>query len=139
MLLGLLVYGYATGVFSSRKLERATYGSVAFRFIAANDHPDHDTIATFNRASRSAPLRFAPSGDSPLRAALLRKRGYVPIVFNFDKPETKDFTETVRLLAGLLKFVIADITNPKSAARHLNCRRRSLRLGPVPTPAPPAL
>ena len=49
MLLGLLVYGYATGVFSSRKLERASYDSVAFRFIAANDHPDHDTIATFRR------------------------------------------------------------------------------------------
>jgi transposase len=49
MLLGVLVYGYATGVFSSRKLERATYDSVAFRFIAANDHPDHDTIATFRR------------------------------------------------------------------------------------------
>ena len=49
VLLGLLVYGYATGVFSSRKLERASYDSVAFRFIAANDHPDHDTIASFRR------------------------------------------------------------------------------------------
>ena len=49
VLLGLLVYGYATGVLSSRKLERATYDSVAFRFIAANDHPDHDTIAAFRR------------------------------------------------------------------------------------------
>jgi transposase len=49
VMLGLLVYGYATGVFSSRKLERATYDSVAFRFIAANDHPDHDTIASFRR------------------------------------------------------------------------------------------
>jgi transposase len=49
LLLGLLVYGYATGVFSSRKLERATYDSVAFRFIAANQHPDHDTIAAFRR------------------------------------------------------------------------------------------
>ena len=49
LLLGILVYGYATGVFSSRKLERATYDSVAFRFLAANDHPDHDTIATFRR------------------------------------------------------------------------------------------
>jgi transposase len=49
LLLGLLVYGYATGVFSSRKIERATYDSVAFRFIAANDHPDHDTIAAFRR------------------------------------------------------------------------------------------
>jgi transposase len=49
LLLGILIYGYATGVFSSRKLERATYDSVAFRFIAANEHPDHDTIATFRR------------------------------------------------------------------------------------------
>jgi hypothetical protein len=49
----------------------------------------------------------------------LRKRGYVPIVFNFDKPETKDFTETVRLLASLSKFVIADITNPKSSPLEL--------------------
>ncbi len=49
LLLGLIVYGYATGVFSSRKLQRATYDSVAFRFVAANEHPDHDTIANFRR------------------------------------------------------------------------------------------
>jgi transposase len=48
-LLAILVYGYATGVFSSRRLERATYDSVAFRYIAANTHPDHDTLATFRR------------------------------------------------------------------------------------------
>ena len=46
---GLIIYGYATGVFSSRNLERATHDPVAFRFIAANEHPDHDTIATFRR------------------------------------------------------------------------------------------
>ena len=49
----------------------------------------------------------------------LRKRGYLPIVFNFAKPETKDFTETVRLLAGLSKFVIADLSSPKSAPYEL--------------------
>jgi len=49
MLLALLVYGYATKVFSSRALERATYDSVAFRFIAGNEHPDHDTIASFRK------------------------------------------------------------------------------------------
>jgi transposase len=49
LLLALLIYAYATGVFSSRKIERATYDSVAFRFIACNDHPDHDTLATFRR------------------------------------------------------------------------------------------
>ncbi len=49
VLLALLVYGYANGVFSSRKIERATYDSVAFRFIAADSPPDHDTLATFRR------------------------------------------------------------------------------------------
>lgn len=49
MLLGLLIYGYATGVFSSRKIERASYDSVAFRYIAANTHPDHDTINEFRK------------------------------------------------------------------------------------------
>jgi len=49
LLLALLFYGYATGVFSSRKLEQATHDSVAFRFITADVHPDHDTIATFRK------------------------------------------------------------------------------------------
>jgi transposase len=49
LMLALLVYGYAIGTFSSRKIERATYDSVAFRFIAANLHPDHDTLANFRK------------------------------------------------------------------------------------------
>ncbi len=49
VLLGLLFYGYTTGVFSSRKIERATYEAVKFRFIAGNQHPDHDTPATYLR------------------------------------------------------------------------------------------
>jgi transposase len=49
MLLGLLFYGYATGVFSSRKIEKATYEVIPFRFIAGDMHPDHDTIANFRK------------------------------------------------------------------------------------------
>ena len=49
LLLSILVYGYATGVFSSRKLENASYDSVAFRFVAADEHPDHDTLNTFRK------------------------------------------------------------------------------------------
>ena len=49
LLLALLFYGYSTGVFSSRKIEAATYDSVAFRFIAGNQHPEHDTIAAFRK------------------------------------------------------------------------------------------
>ena len=99
MLLGLLVYGYATGVFSSRKLERATYDSVAFRFIAANDHPDHDTIAAFRRrfldrieglfvevlllareagVLNSARWRWTAPRCTPTRAGTARCRGNTP-------------------------------------------------------------
>ena len=49
ILLGLLLLGYATGVFSSRKVEKATYESIPFRFIAGGLHPDHDTIANFRK------------------------------------------------------------------------------------------
>ncbi|MDZ4116910.1 MAG: transposase, partial [Xanthomonadaceae bacterium] len=49
LLLSLLIYGYATGTHSSRKIERATYDSLAFRFIACDLHPDHDTLSHFRR------------------------------------------------------------------------------------------
>ena len=49
MLVALLFYGYATGVFSSRKLEQATHDSVAFRYITGDEHPDHATIASFRK------------------------------------------------------------------------------------------
>jgi transposase len=49
ILLGLLLYGYVSGVFSSRKIERATYESIPFRYIAGGFHPDHDTIAHFRK------------------------------------------------------------------------------------------
>ncbi len=48
-LMSLLIYGYATGIFSSRRIKQATYDSVAFRYLACNRHPDHDTLATFRR------------------------------------------------------------------------------------------
>lgn len=68
MLLSLLVYGYATGVFSSRKLERNTYDSVAFRYLAVNTHPDHDTIANFRK-------RFLPELESLFVQVLLLAQG----------------------------------------------------------------
>jgi len=49
LLLSLLIYGYATGTHSSRKIERATYDSLAFRFIACDQHPDHDTLSHFRK------------------------------------------------------------------------------------------
>lgn len=67
MMLGLLVYGYASGVHSSRKIERACHDSVAFRFIAANTQPDHDSIATFRR-------RFLPQIEALFVQVLMLAR-----------------------------------------------------------------
>jgi len=49
VMLGLLIYGYATGVYSSRRIETATHESIAFRYIAANEQPDHDSLCTFRK------------------------------------------------------------------------------------------
>jgi len=67
VLLSLLIYGYATGVYSSRKIERATHDSIAFRYVAANTHPDHDTIAAFRR-------RFLPQFEALFVQVLLLAR-----------------------------------------------------------------
>ena len=64
LLLSILTYGYATGVFSSRKLERATHDSVAFRYIAGDVHPDHDTLNTFRQ-------RFLPQIEGLMVQVLL--------------------------------------------------------------------
>jgi transposase/IS5 family transposase len=53
MMLALLIYCYATGIFSSRRIERATFDSVAVRYLCANTHPDHDTIANFRRSNEA--------------------------------------------------------------------------------------
>jgi transposase len=53
MMLALLIYCYATGTFTSRRIERATFDSVAVRYLCANTHPDHDTIATFRRSNEA--------------------------------------------------------------------------------------
>ena len=54
LLLALLIYAYANGIFSSRRIERATHRDLGVRYVAANLHPDHDTIAAFRRGNRAA-------------------------------------------------------------------------------------
>jgi transposase len=67
LLLSVLTYGYATGVFSSRKLEAATRDSVAFRYVAANLHPDHDTLNSYRK-------RFLPQIEGLMVQVLLIAR-----------------------------------------------------------------
>ena len=67
MMLALLVYCYANGIFSSRRIERATHRDIGVRFVAANRHPDHDTIARFRREN------FAAVSESFLQVLLLAR------------------------------------------------------------------
>ena len=67
MMLALLIYCYANGIFSSRRIERATRRDIGVRFVAANSHPDHDTIATFRREN------LAAVSESFLQVLLLAK------------------------------------------------------------------
>ena len=67
MMLALLIYCYANGIFSSRRIERATHRDIGVRFIAANLHPDHDTIARFRREN------FAAVSESFLQILLLAR------------------------------------------------------------------
>ncbi len=67
MMLALLIYCYANGIFSSRRIERATHRDIGVRFMAANTHPDHDTIASFRREN------FAAVAESFLQVLLLAK------------------------------------------------------------------
>jgi transposase len=76
MLLGLLVYSYATGVFSSRRIERASYENVAVRLLCADTHPDHDTLCTFRR--QNGPLltqAFAQILELAARCGVLKVGG----------------------------------------------------------------
>jgi transposase len=58
LLVSLLIYGYCVGVTSSRRIEKATYESVPFRVLAANQHPDHATVAEFRRRHLEALARL---------------------------------------------------------------------------------
>jgi hypothetical protein len=92
-----------------------------FLYLLLHNEKIRDVIDTIGRKGVLLLGRFTEGRIvilERLREAL-RQRDYVPIVFNFDKPETKDFTETVRLLAGMAKFVIVDLTSPKSAPYEL--------------------
>jgi hypothetical protein len=65
--------------------------------------------------------RFTPKRKAVLDAMReeLRRRNYLPIVFDFERPTDRDFTETIMTLAGMSLFIIADITNPKSSPLEL--------------------
>lgn len=120
MMLALLIYCYANGIFSSRRIERASYRDIGVRFVAANSHPDHDTIATFRREN------FAAVGESFLEVLLLAKElkllkvGLVSVdgsKFKASASKHRSVTyERAGELIDQLKLEIADLMGRAEAA-----------------------
>ena len=79
MMVRVLLYGYCLGVVSSRKLERATYEDVAFRYLAADQHPDHDSIASFRQTHLQALAGLFMQALQLCEKAGLVKLGHVAI------------------------------------------------------------
>ena len=120
MMLALLIYCYANGIFSSRRIERATYRDLGVRYVAANSHPDHDTIATFRREN------FGAVAASFLQVLLLAKElklvkvGVVSVDGSkFDANASKHRAVTYQRAGELidqLKLEIADLMGRAEAA-----------------------
>ena len=120
MMLALLIYCYANGIFSSRRIERATHRDIGVRFVAANVHPDHDTIATFRRDN------LAAFGESFLQVLLLAKElklvkvGLVSVDGSkFEASASKHRSVTYERAGELidqLKLDIADLMERAAAA-----------------------
>jgi uncharacterized protein YjbI with pentapeptide repeats len=93
-----------------------------FIYLILNNKEIRDVINTLTSRAVLILGRFRPRKRKAVLDALrntLRKHSLLPIVFDFDRPTDKDFTETIKTLAGLCYFVIADITNPKSSPLEL--------------------
>ena len=92
-----------------------------FIYLLANNQKIRNVLETVTNKAVLILGRFTPERKAILNVLRreLRKRNYVPIVFDFEKATTKDFTETIKVLAGLCVFIVADITQPKSSPLEL--------------------
>ena len=92
-----------------------------FIYLLLNNQKIRDVINTIAEKAVLILGRFTPKRKAVLDAIreALREHGYVPIVFDFERPTNRDFTETIMTLAGMYLFIIADITNPKSSPLEL--------------------
>jgi uncharacterized protein YjbI with pentapeptide repeats len=92
-----------------------------FIYLLLNNEEIRDVIDTVTSKAVLILGRFCDGRKRILNALrdALRDKGFLPIVFDFERPQGRDFTETIKTLAGMSCFVIADITNPKSAPLEL--------------------
>src|SRR5262245_2915002 len=127
ILLGLRFYGYATGTFSTRKLERATYETVPFRFIAGNLHPDHDTLATFRKT-------FLPElKDLFVQVLLLAHTAGVLKLGNISLDGTKIHADASKSKAVSYKYLLALETHLRVEVEQLFALSEQADQGEMPS------
>jgi hypothetical protein len=92
-----------------------------FIYLLLNNEKIRDVIDTIGKKAVLILGRFTPEREAVLDAIreAMRHHGYLPILFDFEKPSTRDTQETITTLAGMVRFVIADITDPKSIPQEL--------------------
>ncbi len=92
-----------------------------FIYLLLNNQEIRDVIDTIAKKAVLILGRFTPERKAVLDALRdeLRRRGYLPILFDFEKPSSRSFTETIRTLAHLSRFIIADLTDPSSIPQEL--------------------
>jgi hypothetical protein len=92
-----------------------------FVYLLLNNEKIREVIDTIGKKAVLILGRFTPERIAVLHAIreALRHHGYLPILFNFEKPSTRDTQETIATLAGMVRFIIADITDPKSIPQEL--------------------
>ena len=137
MMLALLIYCYANGIFSSRRIERATHRDIGVRFVAANRHPDHDTIARFRREN------FAAVSESFLQVLLLAKELKANPIFRRQKPAKTLFIPVLRKIHTQMEEPGRSRHAPRrfwraSASRRWESSSRSRPSSNDATPIPPA-
>jgi uncharacterized protein YjbI with pentapeptide repeats len=105
-----------------------------FIYLLLNNQEIRNVIDTITSKAVLILGRFTPERKEVLDALreALRKRDYLPLLFDFDRPTDRDFTETIMTLAGMSAFVIADITNPKSSPLELHATVPDYRIPFVP-------
>jgi uncharacterized protein YjbI with pentapeptide repeats len=94
-----------------------------FVYLLLNNSAIRNVIDTIGQKAVLILGRFTPERKAVLDAIRgeLRRLGFVPMMFDFDRPTSRDFSETIMTLVGLCRFVIADISNPKSSPLELQC------------------
>lgn len=132
MMVGLLLYAYSVGTVSSRKIERGTYESVPFRVLAADQHPDHDTIASFRKRHLQALAELFKQVLRMCQKAGLVKLGHVALDSTKVRAKrlVKRFVSAVRGLEVLIRNAGGEEIGFGPAERDAEPPKRSWRHWP---------